>query len=259
MTAKDIMKVLVADDDEPLAELIVEYFEQEFNYIDGIVSTTVEEGFEVFNNEDIDGVVSDYDFRGDQLDGLDFLEKVRQVDSDFPFILFTGKGGEEIAERAISNDVTAYVRKQSGVSQYGVLANTVSQSVQGYRAKIQNKRRLAALEAADEGIAIVDESGKLEYANNSFLDLYEYEKGDLLGMEWSHLHPDEEIERFYEEILPSLKNEGDWRGETVGLRCDGTRFNEAKSVSAMENGGLVIVSVDLDGLDTILDHKQRNN
>jgi PAS domain S-box-containing protein len=251
MNPSDTNRVLVADDDEPLAELVIENFEQQFQHIEGTIATSVDEGFEKFKEEDIDAIVSDYDFRGEQLDGLDFLEKVRQVDSEFPFVLFTGKGGEEIAERAISKGVSTYVRKQSGVSQYGVLANTVLKYIEGYKAKRENERRLSALEVAEEGIAIIDENARIEYANNAFLDLFGYRRSELIGEEWAQLHPEEEIERFYDDVLPNLRSDGEWKGETTGITKDGSTFAETKSISTLEGGGLVIVSIDLEALDKI--------
>lgn len=48
------------------------------------------------------------------LDGLDVLERVRGEYPDLPFILFTGKGSEEIASDAISKGVTDYLQKGGG-------------------------------------------------------------------------------------------------------------------------------------------------
>lgn len=238
-------KVLVVDDDRPLAELIVEHFEKEFSQLNGEVATSVSEGFELFQEGDYDAIVSDYDFKGEPENGLDFLEQVRLVNEDFPFILFTGKGGEEIAERATTNGVTTYIRKQTGVSQYSVLANTVLQAIKGYQAQIENHRKVGALEEASEGICILNESGQFEYANKAYLQMYGYDKESLIGNDWSELHPDEEVERFQNEILSVIREEGKWKGESIGIRNDGEKFKERKSISPLDYGGLVIVTSDV--------------
>lgn len=60
------------------------------------------------------------------MNGIEFLESVRAIDEDLPFILFTGKGSEEVASEAISAGVTDYLQKQSGTDQYTILANRIT-------------------------------------------------------------------------------------------------------------------------------------
>ncbi|WP_340102307.1 response regulator [Salinibaculum salinum] len=58
---------------------------------------------------DIDCIVSDYDMPG--MNGIEFLEAVREECPDLPFILYTGKGSEEITSETISAGVTDYLQK----------------------------------------------------------------------------------------------------------------------------------------------------
>jgi DNA-binding NtrC family response regulator len=60
---------------------------------------------------------------------LEFLDRLRQHRSELPFILFTGKGNEEIASEAITAGVTDYLQKETGTDQYRVLANRIHNSV----------------------------------------------------------------------------------------------------------------------------------
>ncbi len=89
-------------------------------------------GLDQLAADDFDCVVSDYDMP-DQ-NGVEFLETIREESPDLPFILYTGKGSEEVASDAISAGVTDYVQKESGTSQYAVLANRVINAVEQYRA-----------------------------------------------------------------------------------------------------------------------------
>ncbi len=65
--------------------------------------------------------------------GIEFLKSVRKKHPDLPFILYTGKGSEEVASEAISAGVTDYLQKSSGTSQYTVLANRIQNVVEKYR------------------------------------------------------------------------------------------------------------------------------
>ena len=67
--------------------------------------------------------------------GIGFLEEVRETDPDLPFILFTGKGSEEVAGDAIAAGATDYLQKGSGTDQYTVLANRIQNAVEQYRSQ----------------------------------------------------------------------------------------------------------------------------
>jgi CheY-like chemotaxis protein len=75
----------------------------------------------------VDCVVSDYRMPG--MDGIEFLRVVRDRHAGLPFILYTGKGSEEVAKRAILDDVTDYVEKDVGTEQYDVLAERIKKAI----------------------------------------------------------------------------------------------------------------------------------
>jgi PAS domain S-box-containing protein len=190
----------------------------------------------------VDCVVSDYEMPG--LDGFDLLERVREFDPDLPFIVYTGNGDEALAEDAISLGATDYVRKERGSAQFALLGRRIEGAVARYRAEQEAERRLRAIETAREGICILRADGTFEYANGAYLDLYGYREDDLLDAEWRLLHPAVEVERVLSEVLPAVEERGEWCGETVGRRADGTTFRERTSVSRLPDGGLVIVVAD---------------
>ncbi len=64
------------------------------------------------------------------IDGLEFLRAVRSEHPDLPFILFTGKGSEEVARDAFRVGATDYMQKDTGTDQYTVLANRITNAVE---------------------------------------------------------------------------------------------------------------------------------
>ena len=95
------MSVLVVDDEPPAADLTATYLERESSDFDVIQETSPEDG--LAHLDIVDAIVSDYDMP--RMDGLEFLEEVRAKRQELPFILFTGRGNEEIASEAISKGV----------------------------------------------------------------------------------------------------------------------------------------------------------
>lgn len=108
------------------------------------------------------------------------------------------------------------------------------------------RHRSAAIDAATDSIGISNHHGEFTYANDALADLWGYdETDDLIGTTWDRLYADDEIERFESDILPVVQQQGQWRGEAVGKRTDGTTFPQEISLSALDNGGLVCVIRDI--------------
>ncbi|WP_066411873.1 GAF domain-containing protein [Halorubrum aethiopicum] len=152
--SSDAIRVLHVDDEPELAEMAATFLEREDDRIDVETASNASEGLERLAAGDVDCVVSDYDMPG--RNGIEFLEAVREEHPDLPFLLYTGKGSEEVASEAIAAGVTDYLQKERGTSQYAVLANRVANAVEQYR----TRRRAAELDrirtlASDVNQAIV--------------------------------------------------------------------------------------------------------
>lgn len=234
---------LHVDDDRALAETVSTFLQRERDQITVTTKTTVEDGMQVLQQKPIDCVISDYEMP--RQDGLDFLELVRNENPDLPFILFTGKGDEEIASEAITAGVNEYLQKGSGTDQYTVLANRLENLVEKYRAEQEVFRGFQALESAQEGIGILDKNGEYVYLNQAYAEVYCAEREDVLGEHWDHLYPDDEAERFRQEILPTLETEGMWSGQSVGVTTNGERVTEELSLTRLDDGGHVCVIRDV--------------
>jgi PAS domain S-box-containing protein len=86
------------------------------------------EGLAALRERPYDAVISDYQMPG--MDGISFLKAVRAEFGDLPFVLFTGRGREEIAIAAINEGVDRYVQKGGNpVAQYAELAHGIRQAV----------------------------------------------------------------------------------------------------------------------------------
>jgi len=179
------IRVLHVDDQPDVADVAARYIQRTDDRFDVEVVDGVDAGLERLEAAEFDCVVSDYDMP--QRTGVEFLRAVRDRDPDMPFILFTGKGTEEIASEAISAGVTDYLQKETGTSHYDVLANRIENVVE--RAESQRAARHLR-----------------ELAENTDRILYIFEPG------WSELLF---INSAYEAI---------WGRSTEKLRADPTDF-----------------------------------
>lgn len=153
MSAKSI-HVLHVDDAPDFADLTATSLEREDERITMQTATSAEEGRSRLAHEQFDCIVSDYDMPGQN--GIEFLEAVRDEYPDIPFILYTGKGSEEVASDAISAGVTDYLQKEGGTEQYALLANRIRNAVEQARAnkRVSRQHRInSAVQQINEALA----------------------------------------------------------------------------------------------------------
>jgi PAS domain S-box-containing protein len=134
-------------DDEPdFAELTATFLERQDAPFTVETARGGREGMDRLAEGEYDCVVSDYDMPG--WNGIEFLEAVREEYPALPFVLFTGKGSEEVASRAISAGVSDYLQKDTGSEQYELLANRITNHVERTRTQRKLEERESHLRQA---------------------------------------------------------------------------------------------------------------
>lgn len=104
-------------------------------------------------------------------------------------------------------------------------------------------QKVAAIEATDDGIAITDPEGTFTFMNRSHARMFGYkDPADLVGKPWSALYNTLEARRIEQEAMPVLFAAGQWRGETVGRRRDGSPIEQEVGLSLSPDGGIVCVT-----------------
>ncbi|WP_167768572.1 GAF domain-containing protein [Haloarcula amylovorans] len=131
----DSIQVLHVDDDPDLSELVAEFLHRENDRFEVTTAARANEGLSYLKSDNyaFDCIVSDYEMT--DKNGISFLEDVREIYPDIPFILYTGKGSEEVASDAISAGATDYLQKDAGTDQYTILANRIQNVVEQYRSQ----------------------------------------------------------------------------------------------------------------------------
>jgi len=175
-------RVVCVDDEPSLADLTATHLER-VAAVSAEGYTEPREALDVIAAaDDVRCVVSDYDMPG--MNGLEFLDAVRDCHPDLPFVLYTGKGSEQVASEAISKGVTEYLQKSTDASQYEVLGNRVENAIERYEAEcaLAEQRQLVdrIVEATPVAIAVHDGDGDVEVANER--------ARDVLSMDVDSLH-----------------------------------------------------------------------
>ncbi len=239
---------MYVDDYGELCELTAEGLEEASDRL--AVETTTEPSVVVDRLGEFDCVVADYDMP--ETDGIELLRRVRRVSEDLPFILYTGKGDEDVASEAISLGVTDYLAKRGGPERFVRLAHRIESVVDARRASAEaaatrtkartavarEQRRLQALlEHSPAVTCVLDGSGRFGYLSPAIEDVTGFTPEELQGeLAFDYIHADdrERAEQAFSRLL-------DAPGEThtvdvrVAARDGSWRHTELRGTNHLED------------------------
>jgi len=202
------IELLHVDDNESILDLAATFLKKTHDQLSIHSKRDPQEALDYLETNDVDCVVSDYDMPG--LNGIGLLQEVRDTYPDLPFILFTGKGSEEVASEAISKGVTDYLQKGTGTEQYELLANRIDNAVAQRRSKRrahQIERWLVELAEETNSILWVfnAEMDDVLFINSAFEELYgisldRFREDPLCFLEATHPDDRPDVERAVERL-----------------------------------------------------------
>ncbi len=103
-----VLSVLYVDDEPFLLNACKSYLERRPD-ISVSTASSVENALNLLASSSFDVIVSDFQMPG--TDGIGFLRHLKEKQCPIPFILFTGRGEEEIMDAAMNNGAMFYIRK----------------------------------------------------------------------------------------------------------------------------------------------------
>jgi len=127
-----MISVLYVDDEPVLLEVGKIFLERSGQFhVDTLESAAT--ALEKMKTRPYDAIVSDYQMP--EMDGIAFLKIVRETWPTLPFIIFTGRGREEVVIEALNSGVDHYLQKGGDPrSQFAELGHIITRSVERKRA-----------------------------------------------------------------------------------------------------------------------------
>lgn len=206
------ISVLHVNDESDFAELNADMLKLEDDRFTVETATSASDGVNLLSERTFNCIVSGYDMP--QMNGIEFLETVREEYPELPFILFTGKGSEVVASEAISAGVTDYLQKEGSTDQHTVLGNRILNAVKSYRSQqalTERNRKLRKYERMvnrmQEAVCIYDADGHFDIVNDYLADWYETSRDELEGRQSnlvSHIREQGKTDQ-YEELLEGTR------------------------------------------------------
>ena len=141
---QDPIQILMVDDDVDQLEISRISLEDTDSNLKVTGVTTPEEAIKLLEENRFDCVVSDYQMPG--MNGIMLADKTRET-SDIPFIIYTGKGSEEVAEAAFAAGVDDYARKEQGLAHFKVLTKRIRSHIDHHRSRLRSQLHYERIEA----------------------------------------------------------------------------------------------------------------
>jgi len=122
-----MIRVLYVDDEPGLLEVSKLFLESEGAFAVDTV-TSAYDALTRLKTEQYDAIISDYQMP--EMDGITFLKQLKALGSKTPFIIFTGRGREEVVIEALNNGADFYIQKGGEPkSQFAELSNKIRYAV----------------------------------------------------------------------------------------------------------------------------------
>ena len=193
------IRVLHVDDDQAFLKVAKQCLEMQ-GEIDVDTVSSVNEASEKLKKTDYDVIVCDYQMPGK--DGLEFLKELRANGNNIPFIVFTGKGREEIAIRALNLGADQYIDKHGDPETvYCEMAHSIRATLRSKRAEDAKRRTderyRILLESISDSVYVLDREWRHVIVNEAGSRFTHIPVDKLLGNKLTDLFPGVEKTSFF--------------------------------------------------------------
>jgi PAS domain S-box-containing protein len=220
-----MITILYVDDEPPLLEIAKEFLESDGD-VEVETSSSAMDALVRIEIRHFDAIISDYQMP--EVDGIKFLKTLRMQGRTTPFILFTGKGREDVAIEALNNGADFYLQKGGNPkAQFTELLNMIRRSIE----QRQSAERLKESEEIYEklfkdnveAMVLVDpKTGAIADVNTAATNFFGYSREEMLRMNIADTYPghdkraleqfgQKEVEKGAKTVMPNRLANGETR------------------------------------------------
>jgi PAS domain S-box-containing protein len=185
------IQVLYIDDEPALLDPIRHYLERKGVFaVDTLTSAA--SALEKLRKKKYDVIVSDYQMP--VMDGIQLLRKLREEKNPIPFIIFTGKGHEDVVVEAYNAGADFYIPKGGNPkAMFLDLTQKITQIVTRRRSEealFESEERYRKVVEQSHDAIFIFQGGRIVFANERVMEITGYSREEIYSMEiWDILHP----------------------------------------------------------------------
>lgn len=231
-------RILYIDDEPSLLDIGKLFLEREGEFaVDTL--TSAKEALSRLNTVRYDAIISDYQMP--EMDGIAFLKQLKASGNTTPFIIFTGRGREEVVIEALNEGADFYLQKGGEPnSQFAELAHKIRSAVSRQRteklAKDTERRLYDIINFLPDATFAIDTHGVVIAWNRAMETMTGIASEEILGKgNYEYALP------FYHERRPILidlvlKDDPVTAGKYPAIIWDGTTLLSEITIPYFNNG-----------------------
>jgi PAS domain S-box-containing protein len=181
-----MFSVLYVDDEPMLLDLAKIFLERTGDFrVDTVTSASA--ALDTLTRTSYDCIISDYQMP--VMDGIAFLKTVRSTGNIVPFIIFTGKGREEVVIEALNSGADFYLQKGGDPkAQFVELAHKIRQAIQ---IKIAQKTMQDLVQGSPIPEFVIDTSHRVIFWNQALEEYSGIAASGIIGTSdhWKAFYP----------------------------------------------------------------------
>ncbi|MGD0817461.1 MAG: PAS domain S-box protein [Methanomassiliicoccales archaeon] len=191
-----MIQVLYVDDEPALCSLTKIFLEMP-GEMEVDTAFSVRDANKALSKKRYDAIVSDYQMPGE--DGIQFLKSLRTMGDKTPFILFTGRGREEVVIEALNSGADSYLQKGNDPeSQYVELGHRIRSLVGRHQAEEALRRKTEELDRyftlSLDLLCIADTDGYFRRLNPEWERTLGYSLEELIGTRFLDLVDPDDVD-----------------------------------------------------------------
>jgi PAS domain S-box len=218
-----MISILYVDDESGLLHLCKRYLEQTGGFTVDIAESA-QAALEKIQTTSYDAIVSDYMMPG--MDGIELLKVLRSSGDNTPFLIFTGKGREEVVIEAFNNGADFYLQKGGEPkAQFAELIHMIETAVthhhERYALEESEKKYRDFFRTSRDAVFITSLTGEIVDVNTPFIKMFGYDsREELMSVNVAELYENPDDRRTH---IRTIIEKGYTKEYQVNLRKkDGT-------------------------------------
>jgi PAS domain S-box-containing protein len=141
------------------------------------------------------------DYQLPEINGLELIQKIKDMQIDSPLIILTGQGDEKLAVESIKMGAMDYLNKNNLTGRF--LDKTIMHVIERHRLEQKEKGQMSfiknLMETLPDPVFVKDTNGVYTECNNQFLQFIQMERHEIIGKSVYDIAPKEMADIYYKK------------------------------------------------------------
>ncbi len=222
-TPLEEISLLYVEDEAIIRDEFVDILQNEVHTL--YVATNGEEGLRLFNEHQIDVVVTD--IRMPLMDGISMSRAILKINPDVPIIISSAFNDTQYLMESIQLGIHYYLLKPVHLNEFFSTLEKASVNIINAKHLQQSKKLLSQYKEAVDKNSIVskaDKDGIITYVNEPFCKISGYSKEELIGRSHNIVRHPDTTDEVFKDLWSTILAKKEWYGTIKNRAKDGSAY-----------------------------------